>query len=170
MGIYTPALADDGADLAAALATIQEIGASDELDAAIDDAFPRSRLEIDVSEGYFEIALRQHGMLRPLRAAELSDGTLRYLLLVAALLTPRPPPLMVFNEPEASLHPDLLGPLARLFLTVSERAQLFVVTHSRRLANELRRDPRCVDIALEKRLGETLAPDHDASKWVWPSR
>lgn len=86
------------------------------------------------------------------------------------MLTPRPPPLMVFNEPEASLHPDLLWPLTRLFLTVSERAQLFVVTHSRRLANELRRDPRCVDIALEKRLGETLAPDHDASKWVWPSR
>ena len=49
--------------------------------------------------------MRQHGLLRLLRAAELSDGTLRYLLLVAALLTPRPPPLLVLNEPETSLHP-----------------------------------------------------------------
>ncbi len=54
----------------------------------------------------------QHGLLRPLSAAELSDGTLRYILLVAALLTPRPPVLMVLNGPETSLHPVLLAPLA----------------------------------------------------------
>jgi predicted ATPase len=59
-------------------------------------------------------SLRQHGLLRPLKASELSDGTLRYLLLVAALLSPRPPTLMILNEPETSLHPDLLPPLARL--------------------------------------------------------
>ena len=53
-------------------------------------------------------------MLPPLKAAELSDGTLRYVLLVAALLTPRPPGLLVLNEPETSLHPDLLPALARL--------------------------------------------------------
>src|SRR4051794_35203835 len=47
----------------------------------------------------------QHGLLRPLSGAELSDGTLRYLLWVAALLTPRPPALLVLNEPETSLHP-----------------------------------------------------------------
>ena len=58
--------------------------------------------------------MRQHGLLRPLKASELSDGTLRYLLLVAALLSPRPPTLMILNEPETSLHPDLLPPLARL--------------------------------------------------------
>ena len=58
--------------------------------------------------------MQQHGLLRPLKAAELSDGTLRYLLWVAALLTPRPPGLLVLNEPETSLHPDLLPALARL--------------------------------------------------------
>ena len=58
--------------------------------------------------------MRQHGLLRPLKAAELSDGTLRYLLWVAALLTPRPPGLLVLNEPETSLHPDLLPALGRL--------------------------------------------------------
>ena len=60
-------------------------------------------------------------MLRPLTVAELSDGTLRFLLLVAALLTPRPPELMVLNEPESSLHPDLLPGLAQLVVTTAER-------------------------------------------------
>jgi len=53
------------------------------------------------------VEMHQHGLLRPFRAGELSDGTLRYLLLVAALLSPRPPSLMVLNEPETSLHPRI---------------------------------------------------------------
>ena len=61
--------------------------------------------------GWFEVEMQQHGLLRPLKAAELSDGTLRYLLWIAALLTPRPPGLLVLNEPETSLHPDLLPAL-----------------------------------------------------------
>ena len=65
-------------------------------------------------DGRFEVEMREHGLLRPLKGAELSDGTLRYLLLVAALLTPRPPALLVLNEPDTSLHPDLLAALARL--------------------------------------------------------
>jgi predicted ATPase len=66
--------------------------------------------------------LRQHGLLRPLSASELSDGTLRFLLWTAALLTPRPPELMVLNEPETSLHPDFLPALARLIAFASGRA------------------------------------------------
>lgn len=170
IGTFTPALANDGADLAAALATIQEIGDADGLDATIDDAFPSSKIDISMSDGYAETLMRQHGLLRPLRAAELSEGTLRYLLLAAALLTPRPPPLMVFNEPEASLHPNLFGALARLMRKASEETQLVVVSHSAKLVSELRKDDCCVEIALEKRLGETLAPEHESPKWRWPSR
>jgi predicted ATPase len=170
IGTFTPALADDGADLAGALATIKEIGDADAFEAAIDDAFPSSRVEISTSDGYFETLMRQHGLLRPLRATELSEGALRYLLLVAALLTPRPPPLMVFNEPESSLHPNLLRALARLMRKVSKETQLFVVSHSAQLVSELRKDDCCVEIALEKQLGETLAPEHESPKWRWPSR
>lgn len=170
IGTFTPALADDGADLAATLATIMEIGDAGALRETIDDAFPSSQVDLAVSEGYFETLMRQHGLLRPLRAAELSEGTLRYLLLVAALLTPRPPPLMVFNEPEASLHPGLVAPLARLMRKVAKETQLFVVSHSAKLVAELGKDERYLEIALEKRLGETLAPAHEAPKWGWPSR
>lgn len=170
IGTFTPALADDGADLAAALATIQAIGDADGLDQTIDDAFPSSRIDISTSDGYFETLMRQHGLLRPLRAKELSEGTLRYLLLVAALLTPRPPPLMVFNEPESSLHPNLIGALARLMRKVSNETQLFIVSHSEKLMSELGKADYCVEIALEKHLGETLAPAHESPKWRWPSR
>jgi predicted ATPase len=97
--------------MAAALQTIQEIGDPDALAEAVADAFPGSSISVLNIDGRFEIAMHQHGLLRPLRAAELSDGTLRYLLWIAALLTPRPPGLLVLNEPETSLHPDLLPAL-----------------------------------------------------------
>ena len=114
IGTHTPVLGHDGRDLAAALETIRMIGDAEALAAAIDDAFPGSDVSVRVTEGWFAVEMRQHGLLRPLGAGELSDGTLRYLLWVAALLTPRPPALLVLNEPETSLHPDLLPALGRL--------------------------------------------------------
>jgi predicted ATPase len=136
VGTRTPVLADDGRDLAAALQTIRENGRTG-LDAAVADAFDGAILDITVTEGRFDLALHQPGMLRPLSSAELSDGTLRYLLLVAALLTVDPPPLLVLNEPETSLHPELLLPLARLVRAAAERSQVMVVSHSSDLVREL---------------------------------
>ncbi|MGF1628608.1 MAG: AAA family ATPase [Kiloniellaceae bacterium] len=170
VGTRTPVLASDGTDLAAALQTIQEIGNPAALHEAIEDAFPGSTLEVTATDGLFEVAMRQHGLLRPLRVAELSDGTLRYLLLIAALLTPRPPALMVLNEPETSLHPDLLKPLARLVSKVSERSQVIVVTHARQLVDPLTIVEGSTVFTLEKELGETLAPGVEAPAWAWPRR
>ena len=96
----TPILADDGHDLAAAIQTIRENGDGPAVDEAVDDAFPGASVAVAGDASVFEIEMHQPGLLRPLRAAELSDGTLRYLLLVAALLSPRPPSLLVLNEPE----------------------------------------------------------------------
>ncbi|WP_035917471.1 AAA family ATPase [Knoellia sinensis] len=188
VGTRTPVLADDGADLAAALQTIRENGRSG-LDAAIADAFQGATLDIPVSDGRFDVHLHQPGMLRPLAAAELSDGTLRYLCLVAALLTVDPPPLMVLNEPETSLHPDLLPPLARLIRTAAERSQVMVVSHSEALARELglgegdddadEDDPQvglgssARRITLVKDLGETFVEGQGlltTPAWNWGSR
>ena len=170
VGTRTPVLASDGADLAAAVATILEIGDADGLHAAIDDAFPGSTIEIRQESGRFELLMRQKGLLRPLSAAELSDGTLRYLLLVAALMTPRPPSLMVLNEPETSLHPSLLPPLARLVLQACERSQLIVVSHAEELVSALNMQGNATMITLSKSLGETVADAIEAPSWVWPSR
>ena len=124
IGTHTPVLANDGHDLAAAIQTIREIGEEEALAAAVDDAFPGSQVEVETLAGRFALKMRQHGLLRPLNASELSDGTLRYLLWIAALLTPRPPSLMVLNEPETSLHPDLLPALARLIARAAAQSQL----------------------------------------------
>jgi predicted ATPase len=137
IGTRTPVLDADGRDLAAALQTIIEIGDADALHGTIEDAFPGSRLQVMETRGRFDLELNAHGLLRPLSAAELSDGTLRYLLLVAALLSPRPPSLMVLNEPETSLHADLLSALARLIARASKQTQIVVVTHARRLVGAL---------------------------------
>ena len=172
LGTRTPVLHHDGRDLAAALQTIREIGDPDALQAAISDAFPGARLNIaPLQGGRFAIEFYQEGLLRPLSAAELSDGTLRYLLLVAALLTPRPPTLMVLNEPETSLHPDLLPALARLIIRASEQCQVWVVSHARRLISALQEDRECNCIVLEKTLGQTGIVGQrvlDEPAWYWP--
>ena len=170
VGTHTPILASDGADLAAALQTIVEIGRAEALAEAVDDAFPGARLAVGVDRGLFELSMTQHGLLRPLRAAELSDGTLRYLLLVAALLTPRPPQFMVLNEPETSLHPDLLPSLARLIAQAAVETRMIVVTHSPALTQALLKHPQMQEIRLEKELGETRVSDQDAVSWRWPER
>ncbi|MFC3690760.1 AAA family ATPase [Chenggangzhangella methanolivorans] len=170
IGTYTPVLDGDGANLAAALQTVREIGDAEGLRVAIDDAFPGASVEVVSNDGWFEVEMRQHGLLRPLRTAELSDGTLRYLLLVAALTSPRPPALMVLNEPETSLHPDLLGPLGRLIALASERSQVVVVSHAMPLVEALA-DAGARRIELEKSFGETaLASDDDRPRWDWPKR
>jgi len=170
VGTHTTVLASDGADLAAAVQTIREIGDSAGFDDAVGDAFAGAEIRIDVSNGYFDLEMRQHGLLRGLRSAELSDGTLRYLLLVAALLSPRPPSLMILNEPETSLHPDLLSPLARLIVKASKATQILVVTHARSLADALAVEGDCRELGLRKELGETLVDQFEPPDWVWPSR
>jgi len=138
LAITTPTLASDGSDMAAALATVLEIrGEAPMIEEAIDGAFPGARLEPVFTRGSVAIALRFPDMPRPLAAAELSDGTLAYLQLVAALASYRLPSFIALNEPETSLHPDLIPPLARLIARATERTQIWVVTHSEPLAAAL---------------------------------
>ncbi|MFI9307475.1 AAA family ATPase [Streptomyces triculaminicus] len=180
VGTRTPVLSHDGSDLAAALETIREIGDGRALDDAVDAAFPGSRVEIDSHGGRFELRLRQRGLLRPLGAGELSDGTLRYLLWAAALLTPRPPALLVLNEPEASLHPDLLPPLADLILTAAGHTQIVVVTHAPELAAELARnsarhrlDLNSITLVKDASAQTVVAGREgllDEPLWYWPKR
>ena len=152
-------LADDGRDLAAALATIEDLGTRDTLHDAVDDAFDGARLAIDAHTGTFALGLTLPGLSRPMSAQELSDGTLRYLSLVAALLTPRPPELLVLNEPETSLHSSLIAPLARLVVEAAERSQVVVTTHSNELAHALADITGEPSIVLRRNNGATVIDD-----------
>ena len=173
IGTFTPVLHHDGSNLAAALQTILEIRSDEALTTTLEDAFPGSRLVVEAQNGRFELQLQQHGLLRPLSAAELSDGTLRYLLWAAALLTPRPPELMVLNEPETSLHPDLLPALARLILAAARNTQIIVVSHAPLLIEELAAVSLCTRLHLVKEFGETKLDGStlfNTPKWNWPAR
>lgn len=172
VGTRTPVLGAEGADLAAALQTIRELGPHGSLDAAVGRAFPGSSVAVTEHDGLFGIELRQPGLLRPLTAAELSDGTLRYLLWVAVLLSPRPPELLVLNEPETSLHPDLVEPLAELIAGAASRSQVIVVSHAPRLIAALD-GFGAGRIELAKRSGETFVVGQgvlDEPQWNWPKR
>lgn len=174
LGTRTTVLHHDGRDLGAALQTIFEIGDHQGLAAAIDDAFPGAVLRVDCQTGgRFAVELHQQGLLRPLTVAELSDGTLHYILLVTALLSPRPPTMMVLNEPETSLHPDLLPALARLIIRAAEYSQVWVVSHASRLIAALEQAPACHAVHLEKVLGETTIVGRgmlDEPAWYWPDQ
>lgn len=172
LGTRTLILHHDGRDLAAALQTIIEMGDREALDKAITDAFPETRLNISTQMGgHFSIEIYQNGLLRPLSGLELSDGTLRYLLWIAALLTPRPSPLMVLNEPETSLHPDLLPALARLIIQTAKSTQVWVVSHSNILITELEKSKDCNSIGLQKEFGQTMVTGQtslNTPSWNWP--
>ncbi|MGV0643085.1 AAA family ATPase [Mycolicibacterium sp. XJ2546] len=181
VGTRTPVLSDDGADLAAAIQTAIEAG-FDDLQRAVAEAFEGATVSVAVHDGLFDLQLHQQGMLRPLRAAELSDGTLRFLLWAAALSSPRPPSLMVLNEPETSLHPELVRPLATLIRAAATTTQVVVVTHSKALLEFLDTVPvgeadentgAAVEIGLYKDLGETRVDGLGlltAPPWDWGNR
>jgi predicted ATPase len=155
VGVRTPVLSHDGRDLAAALQTIFEIGDGPGLQEALELAFPGATLLIDSPQARFSLALQTPEFLRPFDVRELSDGTLHYLCLLASFFSPRPPALLALNEPEASIHPDLLEPLARLMARASRDSQLWVTTHSQALAGFLQKHAGVDPIRLEKVGGET---------------
>ncbi len=98
--------------------------------------------------------MRREGIRRPLLAAEMSDGTLRFLCLAVALLSPRPRRLAI-NEPENSLHRDMLPALARLIIEASRYSQIWLTSHSAELAELIAAGAPCQRYALENRGGET---------------
>lgn len=87
-------------------------------------------------------------------ATRLSDGTLRYICLLAILCDPKPPPLVCIEEPELGLHPDILPKLADLMQKTAERTQLIVTTHSDVLVDAMSECPEAV-LVCEKHDGKT---------------
>ncbi len=101
-------------------------------------------------------------------ATRLSDGTLRYLCLLAILCDPEPPPLICIEEPELGLHPDILPKVADLLRTAATRTQLIVTTHSDILVDAMTETPESV-VVCAKAEGQTtmqrLIPG-DLEQWL----
>ena len=120
--------------------------------------------EVTLDGGLLTLRLTESDLSIPAR--RLSDGTLRYLCLLAILVDPDPPPLIVIEEPELGLHPDIHPQLAALMIEASERTQLIVTTHSDILGDALTETPEAVVVCenvdgstqLERLTSETLGP------------
>lgn len=124
-----------------------------ELVGALSSLYPEIKdFEIDIGGGWVQLLMTEGEYSIP--ATRLSDGTLRYLCLLAILCHPDPPPLVCIEEPELGLHPDVLPNLAKLMLLASERCQLIVTTHSDILVDALTETPESV-IICEKQDGRT---------------
>ena len=108
--------------------------------------------DVIIEGGTVQVFLQEGNITIP--ATRLSDGTLRYLGLLAILCHPTPPPLVCIEEPELGLHPDIIPGLAELLREASQRCQLIVTTHSDTLVDALTDTPECV-VVCEKENGQT---------------
>jgi predicted ATPase len=112
-----------------------------------------SDFEVNIVEGgYVQILFTEGDFSIP--ASRLSDGTLRYLCLLAILLDPNPPALICIEEPELGLHPDILPHLTDLLVEASERTQLIITTHSDVIVDALTDHPESI-LVCEKHAGQT---------------
>ncbi|GAB5520135.1 MAG: AAA family ATPase [Rhodothermales bacterium] len=101
-------------------------------------------------------------------ATRLSDGTLRYLCLLAILHDPEPPPLLCIEEPELGMHPDVLPHLADLLVEASRRTQVIVTTHSDMLVDAMSEHPEAVMICEKRQEGTHISrPDPERlASWL----
>ena len=123
---------------------------------------------VNITGGTAQIFFHEEGLQHPVPATRLSDGSLRYLCLLAVLRHPEPPPVICIEEPEIGLHPDIIPEVAKLLVEASSRSQIFVTTHSDVLVDALDDTPEAV-VVCEKRDGATELRRLDAEKlksWV----
>ena len=148
-GVSTSAMKDylhDGGDnLAAVLHELDFRGVHERIQSYLTQFCERfedvkTRLNGPIMQAY----MQESGLREPLSAMRLSDGTLKFLCLLAVLLNPDIPPLICIEEPEVGLHPDAIRIVAQALVDASERTQLIVTTHSEALIDALSDRPEDV--------------------------
>ena len=162
------ALLPDNRNLALVLNQIEHTDGT-RLNDMLQRFFPRfERLSTRISGGTVQFYLHESGFSTPIPATRLSDGTIRFVALLASLLSVAPPPLLCIEEPELGLHPDAVAHLADLLLEASDRMQLVVTTHSEALVGALNKQPDAI-VVCERPGAATelrrLDPDQ-ISRWL----
>ncbi len=149
-------LAPDNRNLALVLNHIQhEDGAG--FNEALERFLPWfRRMSTYVRGGVIELFLHESGFASPIPATRLSDGTIRFMAILATLLNPSPPPLVCIEEPELGLHPDAVLDLGRMLVEASGRMQLIVTTHSEALVSSLSNHVGSVVVCERPGLGTEL--------------
>jgi predicted ATPase len=149
-------LLPDSRNLAAVLHKLEYTDGAREFHRLLKSLLPRyERYSTRVESGTMQLYLHEQGLKAPVPATRLSDGTLRFMAILALLLSPKPKPLICIEEPELGLHPDALPLLATLMVEASKRTQLVVTTHSDTLVSALTEETESVMVC-EYRGGTTL--------------
>jgi predicted ATPase len=134
----TDSLLPDSRNLGLILNQLEHSGAWSEFNGYLKRFLPRfERFSTRVEGGTIQFYLHENGLKAPVPATRLSDGTIRFMAILAQLLSPTPPPLICMEEPELGLHPDAIALLAKLLQEASARTQLIVTTHSDALVSAL---------------------------------
>jgi predicted ATPase len=110
--------------------------------------------DVQIDPGLIQVYLIERR--KPILASRLSDGTLRYLCLLAILYHPSPPPVICIEEPELGLHPDIIPSLAQHLKQAAERCQLIVTTHSESLVDAFTDQPESILVCERHVTGTSL--------------
>jgi predicted ATPase len=159
VGLDSYRLASDAINLAQVLKAMRDRGDSaifDRLLKLLKDFYePVKDVDTELVGTHLRIMLKEEGLNSRTPAERLSDGTLRWLMLLIILLDPTPPPMICLEEPELGLHPDAIHTLADLLVEASTRTQLVVTTHSDTLLDAFTETPEVVCVC-EKVDGATV--------------
>ena len=137
----TDLLLPDSRNLGLVLNELEHTDAGVEFNSMLGRFLPRyERFSTRIQGGTVQLYLHEAGLKTPMPLTRLSDGTIRFMAILALLLSPTPPPLLCIEEPELGLHPDAVGLLADLLVSASGRTQLIVTTHSDALVSGLTDD------------------------------
>lgn len=138
-------LLQDSRNLGLILNQLEHTGKGTEFSRMLNRFLPRyQRLSTSIQGGTVQFYLHEQGLKAPVPATRLSNGTIRFLAMLALLLSPAPPPLICIEEPELGLHPDALDLLASLMVDASSRTQIIVTTHSDALVSALTEEAESV--------------------------
>jgi predicted ATPase len=147
-------LNEDGSNLFAVLSAMGQAGSLGKVEESLRRFYPQfERLWVGVAQGgELRLDFFEKGLANPIPLNRVSNGTLRFLCLLAVLCHHNPPPLICLEEPETGLHPDGVRILAELVEDAAEHTQLVVATHSRQLVDAFSNRPEDV-VVFEKPFG-----------------
>jgi predicted ATPase len=159
VGLDSYRLASDSANLAQVLKAMRDRGDAPVFERLLEllRKFyePVKDIDTELVGTHLRIMIKEEGLTSRTPAERLSDGTLRWLMLLIILLDPTPPPVICIDEPELGLHPDAIHTLADLLVEASTRTQLIVTTHSDALLDAFTETPEVVCVC-EKVEGSTV--------------
>lgn len=163
----------DGNNLISVLHTLYSTDRAfrDELNTAMKAAFGNEFEELTfppAEDGRIQLRLRWRSLKREQSASDLSDGTLRFLFLLAVLGNTDPPPLIAIDEPETGLHPSMLPLIAEYASDAARRTQIILTTHSPEFLNAFQNRADIVTI-VESREGKTQLrrlSESDLTQWL----